>query len=140
MLWFFALDHYNYALWLSVHVRDMVSIHTKIPDLAQEFDKGMFVVYTLRRMFSAMAIDQAHKQNNASVKGDGGGGVAVGLRDNAHGLARWIIDGPEIARVVQEFESTFKYKESLTNNPCHHDQSSNVQYKFRNYVNDVKAC
>ena len=63
-------------------------------------------------------------------------GGAVGLRVNAHALARWMIAGPEFARVVQEFESTLKSKDSPTDNPCHNDQSSNVQHKFRN---DVKA-
>ena len=50
-----------------------------------------------------MAIDQAYKQNKANVKGDEG---AIGLTDNANALTRWIVAGPDIAKVVQEFEST----------------------------------
>lgn len=45
-------------------------------------------------MFSALAIDHAHEQNNASVKGDGG---AVGLTENPSALRRWMVSGPEMA-------------------------------------------
>lgn len=51
----------------------------KIPEVAKEFSEGNFVVRKSARPFSAIAIDQAHEQNNALVKGDGG---AVGLTQN----------------------------------------------------------
>ena len=54
------------------------------------------------KRFSAMAIDQAHEQNNAMVKGDGG---AVGLTENPNALRRWMLSGPEMARLVNEFEA-----------------------------------
>ena len=38
-----------------------------------------------QHVFSGIAIDQAHEQNNASVKGDG----AVGLTENTAALRRW---------------------------------------------------
>ncbi len=50
-----------------------------------------------------MATDQAHEQNNACVKGDGG---AVGLTENPAALRRWMIAGPEVVRVISEFESS----------------------------------
>ena len=34
--------------------------------------RGRLKVYQCRQKFSAMAIDQAHEQNNAMVKGEGG--------------------------------------------------------------------
>lgn len=46
---------------------------------------GGFTVQNTAKVFSAIAIDQAHEQNNAVVKGDRGGGVgrgAVGLTEN----------------------------------------------------------
>ena len=51
--------------------------------------------------FSAIAIDQGHEQNNAAVKDDGG---AVGLTENPAALRRWMVSGPEMARVIGEFE------------------------------------
>ena len=49
------------------------------PDVASEFKKGLFTLSKTPKRFSAIAIDQAHEQNNAMVKGDGG---AVGLTEN----------------------------------------------------------
>ena len=44
-----------------------------------EFQNGGFTINKTGNPFSEMAIDQAHEQNNAMVKGDGG---AVGLTEN----------------------------------------------------------
>ena len=56
-----------------------------------------------------MAIDQAHEQNNATVKGDGG---AVGLTENPASLHHWMVSGLEMARIIGEFEiSTKKRKD-----------------------------
>ena len=80
-----------------------------------------------------MAIDQAHEQNNALVKGDGG---AVGLTEDVQALRRWMISGPEIARIVHDFE------ESLHTDPGqvspkdipHHEQKRAVQNAFSKSV------
>lgn len=53
--------------------------------------------------FSAIALDQAHEQNNAMIKGDGG---AIGLTTNPAALNRWIILGPKIARLIDEFQTS----------------------------------
>ena len=57
----------------------------KHPRLAEEFNNGKFVVHKSSRDYSAMAIDQAHKQANAVIKGDGG---AVGVTENPLALRR----------------------------------------------------
>ena len=49
----------------------MMVLEEQHPDVASEFHKGNFVIQKSRRDFSAMAIDQAHEQNNAVTKGDG---------------------------------------------------------------------
>ena len=100
--WFPALDHTNYARWIPVYLRDMAELFTKHPNVAKEFKAGIFTVQKTRKVFSSIAIDQAHEQNNALIKGDGG---AVGLTDNPTALYRWMTAGPEVARVVQEFQS-----------------------------------
>lgn len=53
--------------------------------------KGKFVTKKSSRAFSAIAIDQAHEQNNTTVKGDGG---AVGVSENSKALLRWMVSGP----------------------------------------------
>ena len=56
------------------------------------------------------------------------------MTEDAAALRRWMISGPEIARVVTEFEETFM--KSKTENVRHHEQSPGVQYCF---AKDVKA-
>lgn len=72
-------------------------------DIHQEFTNGSFVVHKTEKVFSSIALGHAHEQMNAQVKGEGG---AVGLTENPAALRRWIIAGPEIARIIQEFEET----------------------------------
>ena len=66
---------------------------------------------------SGIAIDQAHEQNNASVKGDGG---AVGLTENLAALQRWMVSGPEMARLIGDFEVSTKKRKKTDFR--HHEQ------------------
>ena len=126
--WCFALDHINYARWLPVHLKDMISLEKCHPDVFKEFMNGKFVVKKSQRAFSALAIDQAHEQQNALVKGDGG---AVGLTSNPAALHRWMVSGPEMARLINEFQAS-----SDTVTLLHHEQKKSKQLTF---ANDVKA-
>ena len=69
--WFFALGHTHYARWIPVHLRDMIMLKDTHPNVNNQFMKGNFVVLKTTHRFSAIAIDQVHEQNNASVKSDG---------------------------------------------------------------------
>ncbi len=62
--WFFVLDHSNYARWLPIHVRDMVELPVKHPELYTEYLKGHFVVQKSAHKFSLIAKDQSHEQSN----------------------------------------------------------------------------
>lgn len=70
--WFFALDHVNYARWMAIHIKDLVNLKHSHPELLSHFEDGKFVARKTDRMFSGMALDQAHEQMNALLKGDGG--------------------------------------------------------------------
>lgn len=94
--WFFCLDHTNYARWLPVHIQDMVNLNNTHPKIASEFNDGKFTVHKTRRVFSSMALDHAHEQNNAAVKSDGG---AISLTQNPEALRRWMVAGPELVRI-----------------------------------------
>ena len=39
---FFIFHHYNYARWLSVHIRDLLSLPITCPQLYQEFERFDF--------------------------------------------------------------------------------------------------
>ena len=123
--WFFALDHTHSAKWMPVHLRDMVSLKECHTDVDAEFLKGNFVMKKSKHAFSAIAIDQAHEQNNASVKGDGG---AVGLTENLAALRRWMVSSPEMARFIEEFEGSTE-KRQVTDRR-HHEQKKHAQMAF----------
>ncbi len=110
--WYFALDHTHYARWTPVHLHDMISLKQSHPSIYAEFAKGNFVVKKSKRSFSAISIDQAHEQNNAIVKGDGG---AIGLTENSTALHRWMVSGPEMARLIGEFQTSDEKKKQHRN-------------------------
>lgn len=131
--WFHALDHTHYARWIPVHLKDMAELTTKHPDVAKKFREGHFTVQKTQRVFSSIPIDQAHEQNNACIKGDGG---AVGLTDNPQALRRWMVAGPEVARVIEEFQDGNQHWRRQTADTRHHDQTPSVQASF---VTDVRS-
>ncbi|KAJ8377453.1 hypothetical protein AAFF_G00260110 [Aldrovandia affinis] len=67
--YFFANNNVNYARWLPIHYRDMVTLEQKHHQLAQEFQSGNFVVHKSSRQFSAMAIDQAGQRCHQGRRG-----------------------------------------------------------------------
>ena len=85
-------------------------------------------------MFSGIAIDHAHEQIHASVKGDGG---AVGLTENPAALRRWMVTGPEMARLIGEFEVlTMKKKKTDFH---HHEQTKHAQMTFGRDITSLTA-
>ena len=53
-VWFHALDHTNYMRWIPVHLRDMVELPTRHPEVAEEFRAGNFTIQKTNRLFSAI--------------------------------------------------------------------------------------
>jgi len=129
--WLFALDRTNYARWLSVHVRDMRELSKLHPVVLAEFRSGKFTVNKTGNKFSAIAIDQAHEQLNVVVKGDGG---IVGLTDNDKALRRLLLSGPEVARLLAEFESNSSLSKVTG---VHHEQTLATQQAFVSDVNKL---
>ena len=130
--WFFAPDHTNYARWIPIHLRGMVSLEIKHPDVFAQFLAGNFAVKKTTRALYDTSIDQAHEQNNATVKGDGG---AVGLTENPAALRRWMVSGREMSRVIREFQASAEKKNHRTG-ILHHEQTKHAQMAF---VRDVKS-
>lgn len=125
--WFFALGHTNYARWIPIHLRDMLNLESKHPRVFSQFMMGNFTVRKTGRPFSAIAIDQAHEQNNALVKGDGG---AIGLTENPSALHRWMVSGPEMARLINEFQISDQGKSQKSRNLNHHEDTKQKQVHF----------
>ena len=70
----------------------------------QQFMAGNFSVKKTMKAFPAIAIDQAHEQNNTLVKGDGG--TVLGLTKNRTAPKQYMFCGPEMARLLQQFLCT----------------------------------
>ena len=126
--WFHVMDHTNYARWLPVHVRDMVTLAEKHPAVHAEFMKGNFVVQKSPRKFSLIAKDQAHEQSNKTLQAHGG---AVGLYENPEALTLFMLAGPDCARIVKEFETINNPQSPSTS---HHEEGHNLQVKFHRDV------
>jgi len=129
--WMFALDRTNYARWLPVHVRDMLALQSKHPEIYREFQSGKFTVQKTANAFPAIPLDQVHEQNNELIKGDGG---ALGLTMKPSALLRWMVSGPELARLVKEFENS---DEDQHTQLLHHEQSHASQTRFKNHVSTL---
>jgi len=63
------------------------------------------------------------------VKGDGG---AFGLTENSAELLRWMVSGPELTRMINEFETSQNFVSVAEDNADkkHHEDSPAVQRKF----------
>lgn len=133
--YFFANNNINYARWLPVHLRDMLSLEQRHPQIAAEFQQGNFVVCKSQRAFSALAIDQAHEQANATIKGDGG---AIGVTEDASALRRWMVAGPEVSRLVAQYEDMTGTKETAV---CtkHHEETMRMQKQFFDNVSRMTS-
>lgn len=64
-----------------------------------------------------MPLDQAHEQNNSTVKGSGG---AVGLTGDPVAFNRWMVAGPKQAWLVLEFEANI---DTATDDALHHHET-----------------
>ena len=61
------------------------------PDVSSDFMEGQNTVLKTNRVFSSIALDQAHEQNNTAIKSDGG---AVGLAQLPDALRCWMVAAP----------------------------------------------
>ncbi|PHT96190.1 hypothetical protein BC332_34884 [Capsicum chinense] len=80
---------------------DLEELHNNAHTVHEQFCNGQFVLHKTRNRFSALAIDQAHKQNTVPIKADDG---AIGLLQDPSMLNRWKLAGPHISTILQEYE------------------------------------
>ncbi|KAE8739304.1 hypothetical protein FOCC_FOCC015194 [Frankliniella occidentalis] len=127
---FFSWDKINYARWLTVHLTDLLELPHTAPDVHSAFTKGFFSLAKTREPFTRMSPDQVHEQNNKLVKGQGG---AIGLTEDRQSLMRWMLAGPEVQKLVNEFSPT-KINAATEGLETRHDQYSAIQSKtFADY-------
>ena len=123
--WFLPLI----TLIMPIHVRDMKSLSDDI----KGYLEICWVLRKTQSKFSCIPIDQGHEQNNELVKGCGG---AVGLTENPIAFRRWMVAGPEQARLLTEFESQFM-EDGDTNWCKQHEQGLSSQELFKKHANSL---
>lgn len=137
--WFFVFDHTNYARWLPVHVKDLVELPEKHPEVYREFKDGNFVVQRSCHKFSLIAKDQSHEQSNKKLQA-GGGGLSD-MYDDPDSIALYMLAGPDTVRLLEEFESVQSLADSSV---AHHEESPSLQYRFikdvTNFADVLREC
>ena len=122
--WMFA----HYARWMTIHVNDLLELQLTCPTIYAEFQKGNFATQKTRHMFSSLA----NERLNEIVKGDGG---IVSITESESSLNRWKVGGPELARLLNEYNE--KYSADAKSQETPHDQIPSVQKKILYLVQSV---
>ena len=119
----FALNHYNYARWVSAHLFDFVNLQLSHPDVYENFMNGFFTFNKSCSEFSNMALDQIHEQNNDLIKGVGGATHLINREDDS-ALLRWEICGSELAGMISSFEDEVSVSnDKAANYGKHHEDT-----------------
>jgi len=103
-----------------------MTLEKRHPKIAEAFHAGKFVVHKSDRDFSAMAIDQAHEQATAVIKGGGG---AVGITEDPSALRRWMVAGPAMPQLVAQYEEASELRD-VSKQTKHHEQTPTTQRSF----------
>ena len=98
------------------------------------FEEGCFVIAKTKNPFSSMGIDQCHEQLNKIVKGDGD---AICLTEDDDKLRRWTVCGPEIARMVREYEDASVLRNVDSNDFRHHEETPGFQKRFKDHYRSL---
>ena len=116
-----------------VFVLSLRSLQLQPLDLKDVFCK-FWVVQKSYNWFSTIPIDQAHEQENAKVKGNGG---LVGLTENSAALCRWLLSCPKLARLLTQFEEQYLPVTNSETECTHHEEGLSHQMRFHNQVNKL---
>lgn len=106
-----------------MHVKDLQELQERAPEVHAQYSSGNFAILNSCNSFYAIAVDQAHEQNSAVVKGTGG---ARDLLHDAAMLRRWMLCGPQLRSVPEDFgaeSSTISKKLFFMDNIPHSKQN-----------------
>ena len=129
-----ALDHHLYARTLPIYLRDMCTLEERHPAIHKEFMEGNFVGQKSKRSGSTIALDQTYEQLINVLKGDGG---IIGLSEDPSSLRLHQVAGPELARLVAQFEEYYTDSSESSSSCNHHEQYPEFQKSFKNDVDGM---
>ena len=137
--WCHALDQTHYSRWLPIHVKDLVELPKKHPEIFREFMRGKFVVQRDTKRYSQMAKDQSHEQTVKLVKSDTGIGNIFDRKDT---MDTHIMALPEKLKAITQFEEFTDISSDASENTNHHEESVAFQKRFftdvKNVIDEIK--
>ena len=104
---FFALDKYNNSRWATVFWFELATLDQSCPDVVCNFMNGDFSFPKTNTLFSRIALDQLHKQNNKFIKGISGTTSVINKKDESV-LNCWALGGPKLAEIIFQFENEYQ--------------------------------
>ena len=84
-----------------------MTVETMFADIYENIHKGFFTFQKSENQYSQIALDQVHEQNNHPIKSSGGATDLISKVEES-ALIRWEMCGPEVARIINEFEESMK--------------------------------
>ena len=102
----------------------MVNVRVKHPALYRKFADGFFTIAKTQTPFSMIGFDQNPEQKNKELMMLG---ATLNLTDECI-FTEWAVAGPEIARVITEFEAGMRTRKNAVLK--HHDPIPSVQQRF----------
>ena len=114
----------------------MSNLEFTAPRLYEEFNTGNFSFQKTVRNFSTYAPDQFHEQNNEKLKGLGRATHPLNRPDST-GLEEWGTSGPELVRLLSEFEEGINRLSKSQTVPPHHEDTFAFQQQFTSDVRRV---
>ena len=92
-----------YARCATIYWFDMELLKHCCPNKYKKFEAGHFFFLKTNKQFSGMVLYQLHEKNNKYIKNDAGATSLINRQDDS-ALVRWELCGPELGRVIVEFE------------------------------------
>ena len=125
------MDYYNNAIWLSVHIYDLLALSQNLLQLHKFFMDRCFTFQKPDCPFLLMRLDQIHEHIIAVIKNMGGAKSSLNKVDESL-LARWGLCIHELTSTVSEYE----FEEIDMNSP----QDSQCQKRFTTDVNCLEKA
>ena len=118
---------------MSVHIHDLQLLPKSV---LQEFSNGNWVISKTKKRASSIAFDQAHEQNNRSIKAAGGLKGLTGP-ENEKALDRWKVIAPDLTRIKIEFENQVCPDLEEDEEQFHHQEGLSAQTRFQTQVQSL---
>lgn len=117
--YYFAHDLYKYARLIPVHLAQTAELQRTDPVTWQALEQGDFVVAKSNTPFTSLFVDQTLEQKIRELKVAGG---ITGITQQEEALNRYFMIAPELTRLVKEFQESYGFMQSQSDDTKEHYQ------------------